>query len=89
MKKQLNILILLLSIFTLFFFFSCEIGLGEAIDLESPVLKLTSHNASDFVSSNFTLQGEVSDNEVIARVLIDFEEALVEYNQRSRRYGGL
>lgn len=79
MKKQLNILIILLSIFTLFSFFSCEIGLGEAIDLEAPVLKLTSHNASDFVSSNFTLQGEVSDNEVIARVLIDFEEADIHY----------
>lgn len=79
MKKQLNILIILLSIFTLFSFFSCDIGLGEAIDLESPVLKLTSHNDSDFVSSNFTLQGEVSDNEVIARVLIDFEEADIHY----------
>ena len=46
----------LFSFVILFSFISCQIGLGEAIDLQPPKVQLTSHNDNDSVAQTFTLK---------------------------------
>lgn len=77
MKKNISYICLLILI--CFGFFSCNVGLGAAIDLEAPEVKLLSHNSNDYVASNFTLKGKVTDNETISKLTIDFEEADIHY----------
>ena len=77
MKKKISYICLLILI--CFGFFSCDVGLGSAIDLEAPEVKLLSHNSNDYVASNFTLKGKVTDNETISKLTIDFEEADIHY----------
>ena len=77
MKKKISYICLLILI--CFGFFSCNVGLGSAIDLEAPEVKLLSHNSNDYVASNFTLKGKVTDNETISKLTIDFEEADIHY----------
>jgi len=77
MKKKISYICLLILI--CFGFFSCNVGLGSAIDLEAPEVKLLSHNSNDYVASNFTLKGKVTDNEIISKLTIDFEEADIHY----------
>ena len=77
MKKKISYICLLILI--CFGFFSCNVGLGEAVDLEAPEVKLLSHKSNDYVASNFTLKGKVTDNESISKITIDFEEADIHY----------
>ncbi len=56
-------------------FLSCEIGLGAGVDLEAPVVTLTSHKDNDYVANSFRLGGTAYDNEGITKLSIDFEEA--------------
>ena len=77
MKKKISYICLLILI--CFGFFYCTAGLGGAIDLEAPELQLVSHNSNDYVASNFTLKGKVTDNETISKLTIDFEEADIHY----------
>ena len=77
MKKKISYICLLILI--CFGFFSCNVGLGEAVDLEAPEVKLLSHKSNDYVASNFTLKGKVTDNETISKLTIDFEEADIHY----------
>ena len=68
-----------LCFFSFFVFAACEIGLGEAVDLEAPVVKLTSHKDNDSVAQTFRLSGTASDNEDLTQITIDFEEAGIHY----------
>lgn len=80
MKKQnkaFKLFSVLVAAFLLFS--SCNIGLGSAIDLEAPKVELFSHRSNDYVATNFTLRGIVKDNEAIARLTIDFDEADIHY----------
>ena len=80
MKKQ-NKSFKLFSVLVVAFliFSSCQIGLGNAIDLEAPEVFLTSHKDSDYVGQNFRLAGTASDNEKIKKLSIDFDEADIHF----------
>ena len=77
-KKLTNLALLAL---TGALFFSCgdSTGLGEAVDLTAPVVTLTSHSDDDTVANEFTLAGTAYDNEKLALITIDFEDADIHY----------
>lgn len=76
--KRYSCLTALFFVFAIFFN-ACNVGLGEVIDLEAPVLKLTSHKDNDTVPGSFTLTGEASDNDGISIITIDFEDSEIHY----------
>lgn len=78
MKKCYNVfsLFFVLLFFTLF---SCQIGLGDAIDLQAPEVVLTSHKDNDYVGQTFRLAGYATDNEKVKSITIDFDEADIHY----------
>lgn len=80
MKKQ-NKSFKLFSVLVAAFliFSSCQIGLGSAIDLQAPVIELTSHGDSDYVGQNFRLAGLATDNDKIKKISIDFDEADIHF----------
>lgn len=80
MKKQ-NKVFKLFSVLvaTFLIFSSCQIGLGPAIDLEAPIVELTSHKDNDYVGQTFNLAGTVYDNEKVKSVTIDFDEADIHF----------
>ncbi|MDE7290801.1 MAG: hypothetical protein K2N58_02020 [Treponemataceae bacterium] len=55
------------------FLFSCSSGLGESIDLEAPVLEITSPNHGVFVPKKFTLEGIATDNKRVNSVEIEWK----------------
>ena len=65
---------------------SCEIGLGAGVDLEAPVVKLTSHNDNDYVANSFWLAGTASDNEGITSLSIDFDDAGLHYHYEGSKW---
>ncbi|MDY5917877.1 MAG: hypothetical protein SPJ55_05680 [Treponema sp.] len=79
MKKINKIIKSIFSIFTLVIFSSCQIGLGEAIDLQAPEIFLTSHKDNDYVGQTFRLAGYATDNEKVKSITIDFDEANIHY----------
>lgn len=80
MKKQNKVFKLFSVLVAAFLFFSsCQIGLGNAIDLEAPVIELTSHRDSDYVGQNFRLAGLATDNDKIKKISIDFDEADIHF----------
>ncbi len=76
LSKPLNF-----ALFALFalLFASCDVGLGEEVDLSAPILTITSHSDNDTVPSEFTLIGTASDNEEVTSILIDFESQNLHY----------
>lgn len=79
MKKINKIIQTIFSIFTLAILSSCQIGLGEAIDLQAPEIFLTSHKDNDYVGQTFRLAGYATDNEKVKSITIDFDEANIHY----------
>lgn len=79
MKKINKIIKTIFSIFTLVILSSCQIGLGDAIDLQAPVVVLTSHKDNDYVGQTFRLAGYATDNEKVKSITIDFDEADIHY----------
>lgn len=79
MKKLNKIIKSIFSIFTLAILSSCQIGLGEAIDLQAPEVVLTSHKDNDYVGQTFRLAGYATDNEKVKSITIDFDEADIHY----------
>lgn len=80
MKKQNKVFKLFSVLVAAFLIFSsCQIGLGPAIDLEAPIVELTSHKDNDYVGQTFKLEGTVTDNEKVKSIAIDFEEADIHY----------
>lgn len=79
MKKINKIIKSIFSIFTLVILSSCQIGLGEAIDLQAPEIFLTSHKDNDYVGQTFRLAGYATDNEKVKSITIDFDEANIHY----------
>lgn len=76
MKKLLKTLF---TVFAVLSISSCKIGLGAAVDLTPPVLKVSSHSNDDTVAEKFTLAGTASDNEAVTEITIDFEDADIHY----------
>lgn len=79
MKKINKIIQTIFSIFALVILSSCQIGLGEAIDLQAPEIFLTSHKDNDYVGQTFRLAGYATDNEKVKSITIDFDEANIHY----------
>ena len=73
MKKSLSILLTAalsaLSLFVLTFT-SCEIGMGESVDLEAPELTITSPEANAKVGREIVLEGKCHDNIRVTEVVI-------------------
>ena len=76
-NKSFKLFSVLVAAFLIFS--SCQIGLGNAIDLEAPEVFLTSHKDSDYVGQNFRLAGTASDNEKVKKLSIDFDEADIHF----------
>lgn len=79
MKKLNKIIKSIFSIFTLAILSSCQIGLGDAIDLQAPEVVLTSHKDSDYVGQIFRLAGYATDNEKVKSITINFDEADIHF----------
>lgn len=68
---------ILFSIFTasvIFAVASCEIGLGEAVDIEAPVVTVTSPEPTSAVPKEFTVEGSVSDNTAVKELTVTVSE---------------
>lgn len=76
-NKSFKLFSLLVAAF--FILSSCQIGLGEAIDLQAPEIFLTSHKDNDYVGQTFRLAGYATDNEIVKSITIDFDEANIHY----------
>lgn len=76
-NKSFFIVFSILSLLSLFS--SCQVGLGNAVDLQAPEISLTSHKDNDSVASTFTLRGLASDNEGVILITVDFEDADIHY----------
>lgn len=74
-----NIKNIISGLFIILILAGCEIGLGPAVDLTPPVVKLTSHKDNDSVASTFRLAGTATDNEEVVLLSVDFEEADIHY----------
>jgi len=72
MKKFFCVAAILASLS--FLISSCEVGMGVAVDLEAPVLTITSHSiyASNRVPRTFTLSGTAVDNIATTSVKISY-----------------
>ena len=58
---------------------SCTVGLGPAVDLDPPEIKINSHKDNDSVASTFILYGTASDNDEVTAITIDFDDADIHY----------
>lgn len=64
--------------------FSCEIGLGEAVDIEAPVVTVISPEPTSAVPKEFTVEGSVSDNMGVKELTVTVSET----GQKFRLNGG-
>lgn len=68
LKRKLILLFSVLSF--IFLYISCTVGMGEEVDLESPVITVTSPETLSNVSKNITITGTCSDNKGVVNVQI-------------------
>lgn len=74
-----------ISLASLLFFSACEIGLGEALDMEGPSVTLNAPNATAIVQKEFVVSGSVTDNEGVVELTVslsavDFETLYYKWN---------
>ena len=74
-----------ISLASLLFFSACEIGLGEALDMEGPSVTLNAPNATAIVQREFVVAGSVTDNEGVVELTVslsavDFETLYYKWN---------
>ena len=79
MKKLSNkiskiFVISFLFIAALFTTTSCEVGLGEAVDLQAPELEITTPEPTSSVAKEFTIAGTVKDNIGVTKLEITITE---------------
>jgi hypothetical protein len=80
MKKVFNyISIFLILCFITLFNTACEIGLGTAVDLTPPVLKITKPEVAQNVPQLITIEGYATDNIDVARVVVTIQETNQSY----------
>ena len=83
MKKSISSLFISLAALSVFFFSSCEIGMGEAVDLEAPELTIETPSRNNaFVPRNFTIEGTAVDNIGCEKVTFEYKYTIdgVEYS---------
>lgn len=55
-------------------FTSCEVGLGEAVDTEAPVVNMTEPSNGDFITACPVIKGSASDNYGVTKLVVKIEE---------------
>ena len=68
--KKIITLLNILAIGFLFIFASCEVGLGEAVDMMAPVLNVKSPDNTGYILRTFEITGSAEDNIEIERMEI-------------------
>lgn len=61
--------------FASIFLFSCEIGLGESVDIIAPSINIKSPKSLSSVTQEFIINGSVSDNIGIKKITVNIDEA--------------
>lgn len=64
-----------IAVFAAFLIPSCEIGLGEAVDITPPVLKVTSPVAGGSVAATYTITGTATDDTGVKDLTITIKKA--------------
>lgn len=74
MKLKKFIKFLSLS-FSTIFILSCgeNTGLGGEVDVEAPVISITSHHQNDYAAMSMVLEGDVSDNQEIVDIEVKYK----------------
>jgi hypothetical protein len=90
MKTKIAILAILLSIFAVVMFFSCDnpVSLGTKLDLEGPVVTITSPAQRQSVPVQFEMEGTVEDYSGIDKLLIKAVSENVEFPRQWRHQKG-
>ena len=70
MNKRFSKFIFFLMVLSEFIFFSCEVGLGEAVDTEAPKLTIDYPEAKAIVRDGFVLAGTCSDDIAVTKVVV-------------------
>lgn len=84
MKKMLrNVVLSFLGLVSIFILSNCQIGLGEAVDVQPPTIFLTSPQADALVRDTFVIEGTYSDDLSVGEISITLKEVYtnVEYKQ--------
>lgn len=63
-------------------FFSCEVGLGGAVDIQPPALSITSPGVDSVIRDNFILEGTCSDDGKIASITATLTPTVARANTR-------
>ena len=69
-----NISKLLLTVFLILFAFSCNVGLGEAVDLTAPVVEITRPEVAEAVPQTITVEGTAIDNIGVTKIQVTIDE---------------
>ena len=72
MKKIITVLNLLAVAF-LFLFTSCEVGLGEAVDMKAPSVSVSNPENTGFILRTFTVQGVATDDTGVTALTLAIE----------------
>ncbi|MCQ2599925.1 MAG: DUF5011 domain-containing protein, partial [Treponema sp.] len=70
-KKPLAVVVSLLSFISLFFFFGCQVGLGEAVDTAAPTISITYPPAASTIRDTFVLSGICDDDRAVTSVTVE------------------
>lgn len=65
---KLSVLLLAVSVF-----FSCDISLGEQLNIDPPIVKITAPDFLENVSAGFTIEGTATDKEEISVLTVTME----------------
>ena len=68
--KRFSLFTILFALLSGFMFFSCEVGLGEAVDTEAPKLTIDYPEAKAIVRDGFVLAGTCSDDIAVTKVVV-------------------
>ena len=68
--KRFSLFTILFALLSEFIFFSCEVGLGEAVDTEAPKLTIDYPEAKAIVRDGFVLAGTCSDDIAVTKVVV-------------------
>ena len=79
LNKIKKLFIFSITTFFIVNFFSCTVGLGASVDVQPPVIEITSHSDNDSVAEKFSIKGTAYDNDRVTLITIDFEDADIHY----------
>ena len=68
--KRFSLFTILFALLSGFIFFSCEVGLGEAVDTEAPKITIDYPESKAIVRDSFVLAGTCSDDIAVTKVVV-------------------